>query len=62
MVVKLRKDGFTGDDIEVEVPEGVFKLDCFDPMEKKSYVKYYYFEYDKNYIREAKEVKVEYVE
>lgn len=44
MVVKLKKDEFTGFDIEVEVPEGVFKLGCFDPVTKESYVKYYYFE------------------
>lgn len=56
MIVKLKKDEFTGFDIEVEVPEGVFKMDCFNPMTKESYVKYYYFEGIK-----MREVKVEYI-
>lgn len=56
MVVKLKKDEFTGFDLEVEVPEGVFKFDCFDPVTKEIYVKYYYFE---NKFK-LKEAQVEY--
>lgn len=57
MVVKLKRDEFTGFDIEVQVPEGVFKMNCFDPVTKDSYVMYYYFEGI-----EIKEAQVEYVE